>query len=185
MTDETTGQWIELVIDTDYEIFTEYPYPIRRKGSDKVIKESIDSLGYVRCTLNRKTYRKHRIIAEQFIDNPNNLPQVDHINHNRADNRIENLRFCSVSENQRNKNGWGQYQYTFLDELPETAEPLEHYNNHEFDDLWIDYQSQKLFIKVVNKYRELKEHYQRFQKYYTTNDREGKNIHLYHNITFD
>ena len=38
------GEWIECTVDTDYEIYDQYPYPLRRKGSDKVISEYINTL---------------------------------------------------------------------------------------------------------------------------------------------
>ena len=41
----------------------------------------------------------HRIIAEAFIYKPNGKTVVNHINHNRNDNRIENLEWCTQSEN--------------------------------------------------------------------------------------
>lgn len=44
----------------------------------------------------------HRMVAELFIPNPENKPQVDHLNTNRLDNRAENLRWCTGSENMRN-----------------------------------------------------------------------------------
>ena len=76
---EETGEWLELVVDNDYEIFNQYPYPIRRKGSDKVISEWITDKGYVRCKLNGKPIDKHRIIALQFIENddPESKPFID------------------------------------------------------------------------------------------------------------
>jgi hypothetical protein len=41
----------------------------------------------------------HRLVAETFIPNPNNLPFIDHINANRLDNRVENLRWCTEKQN--------------------------------------------------------------------------------------
>lgn len=62
----------------------------------------INKIGYVEIRLFKNTLTAHRIIAlmEGF-----NIPEgyeIDHINHNRADNRLENLRVVSVQDNQRN-----------------------------------------------------------------------------------
>ena len=75
-------------------------------GKKKFMTYHKDKFGYLAVTIRfngkRKSYRKHRIIAEHFIPNPNNLRCVDHINGIKTDNRIENLRWVTSQDNTRN-----------------------------------------------------------------------------------
>jgi hypothetical protein len=57
-----------------------------------------DKLGHIEGRLEKT----HRLIANAFIPNPENKPYIDHINTIRHDNRIENLRWCTLSENSNN-----------------------------------------------------------------------------------
>lgn len=72
-----------------------------------ILKTTKDQKGYMRVVLRKdgsclKRYGVHRIVAETFIPNPENKPQVDHINRVRDDNRVENLRWATACENSRN-----------------------------------------------------------------------------------
>ena len=49
-----------------------------------------------------KNFQIHRLVASHYITNPDNKPQVDHINRDTSDNRVENLRWVTISENQHN-----------------------------------------------------------------------------------
>lgn len=72
----------------------------RRNGS--ITKGYTNPYGYLRVKINYRHYLVHRLVAEYFIENSENKPEVDHINAKRDDNRVENLRWCTRKENMNN-----------------------------------------------------------------------------------
>ena len=73
---------------------------------EKILIPSYQDNGYQIVNLfsdnKRKTHTIHRLVANCFILNPNNKPCVDHINTDKADNRVENLRWVTHKENMNN-----------------------------------------------------------------------------------
>lgn len=96
-----------------YKYLPEYNLFIGKNGKvfspirNKFIKLHIDECGYLRFILGRKpNYCQillHRLIAQAFVPNPDNKPEVDHINRNTLDNRVENLRWVTHKENCNNR----------------------------------------------------------------------------------
>jgi hypothetical protein len=71
----------------------------------KIMSPKVDKDGYLHIGLYRgntiKHYRVHRLVAEAFIPNPNNKPQVNHKDENPANNHVSNLDWCTILENAR------------------------------------------------------------------------------------
>ena len=113
--------------EEDHLIQTTFPYNIKKKSNNRIIKEGIHHSGYVYISLNGKFYNKHVIVAKQFIENPDNLPQVDHINHDKTDYHVSNLRYVSSSENCRNKSSHNGIQAIYVDDIPDEAMIVDYY----------------------------------------------------------
>ena len=74
-----------------------------RKDVRKVKKLSQNTSGYLITNLSSngvlKTVTVHRLVAEAFIPNPDNLPIVDHIDEDKTNNAVTNLRWCTTAQN--------------------------------------------------------------------------------------
>lgn len=79
------------------------PNGIMRALHEKIIQSRTNNYGYLSIRLSKdgrtRTHFVHRLLAEAYIPNPNNLPQVNHINGNKLDNSLENLEWVSPSTN--------------------------------------------------------------------------------------
>lgn len=70
---------------------------------DRKLKYSLDKDGYKQMNITHKGksyhYKIHRLVAKAFIDNPNNLPEVNHIDGDKGNNDVSNLEWCTHAEN--------------------------------------------------------------------------------------
>ena len=75
----------------------------RRTGKIKLLKPTTDRDGYKTILLyknnKQKRYKLHRLIAKVFINNPNDLPEVNHKDEDKSNNRVENLEWCDRKYN--------------------------------------------------------------------------------------
>lgn len=137
--DDKTGQYIKTVVDF--------------KIKPKILKGSIDSNGYryydFKKSNNKRTCPKaHRLIALAFIENPkkDEYTEINHIDGNKLNNSIENLEWCSRSQN---------VQHSYDTKLNDVEKYLKGSKNYQWD-------SNHKNCKPVGKYTENGEFIKKF-----------------------
>ena len=100
---------------TEFQLIKGYEnlYKINRNGDiwsciyQKVMKPQLSKDGYLWVKLTKEKVnhkgRIHRLLGLQYIENTENLPQIDHIDRNKLNNALDNLRWVTHTDNMRNK----------------------------------------------------------------------------------
>ena len=87
--------------DSNYIIYPDGRVYSVRRGI--FLKPIIDKQGYFKCVIYQKLYFIHRLVAEYYIPNPNNYPEVNHKNFIKSDNQVENLEWVTARQNVNHK----------------------------------------------------------------------------------
>ena len=112
-------------------------YAINKKGevldlrSKKLLKQypNFNAGNYLQVALinenGYKSFRVHRLVAETFISNVDNKPTVDHIDRNRHNNNLDNLRWATNTEQSYNQKAKGKipHKYIMLEDLKTKKNP--------------------------------------------------------------
>ena len=105
-------KWIDGYEDM-YKIYKNGSVESYKKSKPIILKTQINKCGYIRVQLckngERKKFSIHRLLAIHFINNPNGYLVVDHIDINKLNNSLENLRWVTQSMNTRNQKNTGKY----------------------------------------------------------------------------
>ena len=161
MSSGDSSEWEPLTdFENDYEIEIEPPHMIRRRSNGWIVTPTLNKYsGYVQVKLNGKPYNYHRILAKHFIPNPDDLPEVDHEDRDKANNSLDNLRWVNRRKNLKNRimEQYGKHEYT--NDKPNDLIEITNYKG-------IEYPANKYFFCVENQrvVQRLNEHKWRFLK---------------------
>jgi len=140
-----------LKYDNDFLIDTNYPHQIINRHTNIPLTEY--KYDYIQLSIKGKTCHKHRLVALQFI--PNSDPSkkyLDHIDGNKHNNTISNLRWVTHSDNMYNRNGFTKQAIQCLDELPENYSEIELLNGIQYEGYYFDHDDKRILkVKQFNK----------------------------------
>lgn len=87
--------WVKY--DDNYEV--SYDGHIRNSRTKRILHEYVGKDGYLRTQFAGKTRLIHRTVANVYLENPNGLPEVNHVDGNKLNNSVDNLEWCSRNDN--------------------------------------------------------------------------------------
>lgn len=75
---------------------------VKRDFPQLILPGSLSGVGYLTVRLEKKNVLIHRLVGKLFIPNPHGLPNIDHVDRNKLNNHISNLRWCNQDQNRLN-----------------------------------------------------------------------------------
>ena len=128
---------------------------IRNIKTKRILTIFIQKSGYQRVKLDGKPKWYHRVIALQFIPNPDpkKYTEVNHKNHIRNDSRIENLEWVTPSANRKDRLPFTQSKKRFTKELPEGSIPITQYKDYSFIDYYFITTTEEILKKVKDRFQ--------------------------------
>ena len=175
-----TQMFIPINDHEKYEILNERPFTIRNRSTKRKLNGTLDNNGYKYYRLDGHKCYLHRLIGDHFITNGDTDKRyiIDHYNRNRNDFTIDNLHWVDASTNAKNKSSHYGIHYDFVNELPNDAIKVTHYNEHLFDDLY--YFNDNFYYFNGYDYRVLRKNMIRYDNYYVYhNDIYNKPVCIY------
>ena len=123
-----------------YEIRNYEPFEIRNSITKNILDGNFHhKTGYHQYTLNKDICLKHVILATMFIvnDDPLNKIQVNHKNHIRDDNSINNIEWCTVSKNTKDRTSFNKkYKVEYINNIPNDIIKITTYGEHKLADYY-------------------------------------------------
>ena len=74
---------------------------VKNNRNNRLLKPHLERNGYMRVELASRKYLVHRLVAKEFVPNPDDLPTVNHKDESRVNNISENLEWCTLEYNSR------------------------------------------------------------------------------------
>lgn len=101
-------EWVRIDKYPDYlinkkgDVFYQGGRGKKRYRKPLMVSKTLLKIGYYAVSINGKKVLLHRLLAETFIPNPENKPEIDHIDGNPTNNKLDNLRWATHKENLNN-----------------------------------------------------------------------------------
>lgn len=123
-------------------------------GQRRVMKPAKDAKGYLRTMIKYpdgyKTVKLHRLVAQAFIPNPDNMPQVNHLNFDPADNRVDNLEWTNNSGNIKHAVDAGRVVVpTYTDGIPGSRNGMSKLNEAQVKEIRAKYSPRKYTRRML------------------------------------